>query len=260
MRKKQLLSVLAEAWEMMLDYPLPRFLQSGTSGRPSATAVLLAIPFVGLFCGALPVIAAKITGTFLPPFGNAVLFAALMTVLMLTMDSGRGFRLLPELVRTLLSGGKLSASLPILAPRKLTEINDLGSTLCAFLTLGSWLTGFAYLGYAGAMMWAVPVMLMGTMAQAHLLSLRNLRGGLPFLAITERDRNKLWVVAVFLMLFPAIAHPLAVLVTFGVCGGFALAARHYAEELYGGITAEMITLAGFAAELAALLCGVLLIR
>ena len=63
-----------------------------------------------------------------------------------------------------------------------------------------------------------------------------------------------------LVLFPAIAQPLAVLVTFGVCAAFALAARHYAEELYGGITAEMITLAGAVTELAALLCGVLLIR
>ena len=80
------------------------------------------------------------------------------------------------------------------------------------------------------------------------------------MAVAASERNKLWVPVVFLMLFPAVAHPLAVLVTFGVCGGFALAARHYAEELYGGITAEMITLAGMVAELAALLCGVLLIR
>lgn len=259
MKKNQLLAVLAEAWEMMLDLTPPRFLRTGT-GKPSAVAILLAIPFIGLLCGAVPVIAVKITGSVLPAFGNAILFAAVMTVLMFVKDSGRGFRLLLELCRVLSGGGKLAPSLPLLTPRRVAEISDLGSTLCAFLTIGFWMTGFTYLGYIGVMLWAVPVMLMGMTVQAHLLSLRNLRGGTPFLAIAEHDRNKLWVLAVFLMLFPAIAYPLAVLVTFGVCAAFALAARHFAEELYGGITAEMITLAGLVSELAALLCGVLLIR
>lgn len=261
MKKTQLLAALDAAWEMMLDFPLPRFLRAGTdAARPGAVAVLLAIPFIGLLCGAVPALIFLFTGTFLPAFGNALLFAAAMTALMLAKDSGRGFRLLLELCRSLLAGERFAETLPVLRPRALSAITDLGSTLCAFLVCGFLLTGFTRLGGIGAMGWAVPVMLMGTAVQGHLLSLRNLQGGLPFLTVSEKDRTKLLVLTVFLMLFPAIEHPLAVLVTVGVCGVLALAARHFAEELYGGITAEMITLAGAAAELAALLCGVLLIR
>ena len=261
MRKNQLLAALGGAWELMLDFPMPGFLRSAAhAARPAAGAILLAIPLIGLVCGALPVIVLKLTGTILPPFGNAILFAAVMTTLLLAQDSGRGFRLLLEICRALTSGQRLLETLPVIRPRALTEISDLGSTLGAFLTIGFLLTGFSYLGCCGAMVWAVPVMLTGFATQAHLLALRNLKGGIPFLAIPERERNKLWVLTVFFMLFPALTYPLAVLVTVGVCGALALAARHFAETLYGGVTAEMITLAGFTAELAALLCGVLLIR
>lgn len=260
MKKDQLFAAPAEAWEMMFDFPPPRFLRPGAAVRPASAAVLVAVPFWGFVSGALPALVFAATGTFLPRFGNAVLFAAAMTVLLTAKDSGRGFRLLPELCRAMFSGAEPEAVLPRLAPRRMAEISDLGSTLCAFLTLGFWLSAFTYLGSVGATLWAVPVMLADMTTQAHLLSLRDLRSGAPFLQVSREERNRLWIPAVFLMLFPALAYPLAVLVTCGVCGAFALAARQFAEERCGGATAEMITLAGVVAELAALLCGVLLIR
>ena len=262
MRKNQLLAALYSAWELLLDIPVPkRLLTTSASIRPPAVAILLALPFIGLLCGALIVLALKITALFLANFGNAVLYAIVLLIFILAKDSGRGFRLVMELCHDLAAGNrKIAEILPLLRLRKLSEIHDLASNLCAFAVCGFLLSAFTYLAYNGATLWAVPVLMMGTAVQGHLLSLRNVRGGLPFLAIAESERNKLWVLTGFLMLFPAIEFPLAVLVSFGLCFVLAAAARKFFEELYGGATSEMITLVGIAAELLTLFCGILLIN
>ena len=262
MRKNQLLAALYNAWELLLDIPIPkRLLTTSASIRPPAAAILLALPFIGLLCGAIIVLMLKITAVFLANFGNAVLYALVLTIFILAKDSGRGFRLVMELCHDIAGGErKIAEILPLLRLRKFPEINDLASNLCAFTVCGFLLASFTVLAYKGANLWAVPVLMMGTAVQGHLLSLRNVRGGLPFLAIAENDRNKLWVLTGFLMLFPAIEFPLAALVSFGLCFVLAAAARKFFEELYGGATSEMITLVGIAAELLTLFCGILLIQ
>ena len=262
MRKNQLLAALYSAWEMLLDIPIPRkMLTTSATIRPPAVAILLALPFIGLLCGAIIILALKFTSIFLANFGNAVLYALVLTIFILAKDSGRGFRLVMELCHDLAAGNrKIVEVLPLLHIRKFPEINDLASNLCAFAICGFLLAAFTYLNFKGASLWAVPVLMMGAAVQGHLLSLRNIRGGLPFLAIPENDRNKLWVLTGFLMLFPAIEFPLAVLVSFGLCFVLAAGARKFFEELYGGATSEMITLAGITAELLTLFCGLLLIH
>lgn len=262
MRKNQLLTALYEAWEMLLDIPIPKGLRSNVSAvKPPTGAVFLALPLVGLLCGAALVLALKITALFLAHFGNAILYALVLTVFILGKDSARGFRLIMELCHDLSAGGrKIPELLPLLRTRKLSEIHDLASNLCAFAVCGFLLAALTYLACQRAMLWAVPVLLMGCAVQGNLLSLRNLRGGLPFLAVAENDRNKLWVLTGFLMLFPAIEFPLAVLVTFGICFVLAAGARKFFEEWYGGTTSEMITLTGIFAELLTLFCGILLIN
>ncbi len=262
MRKNQLLAALYNAWDLLLDIPVPkRMLTTSASIRPPAVAILLALPFIGLLCGAVIILLTKITGLFLANFGNAVLYALILTIFILGKDSGRGYRLIMETCHDLAGGNrKVAEILPLLRIRKFSEIHDLASNLCAFAVCGFLLAAFTYLAYKGAALWAVPVLMMGTAVQGHLLSLRNVRGGLPFLAVAENDRNKLWVLTGFLMLFPAIEFPLAVLVSFGLCFVLATAARKFFEELYGGATSEMITLVGIVAELLTLFCAILLIR
>jgi len=101
---------------------------------------------------------------------------------------------------------------------------------------------------------------MGSTVQGSLFSLPDRSSGVPFLAVQEKDRNKLWILAGFLMLFPAIAQPLAALAAFGLAYVLAMAVRHLCENLYGGATAEIITLTGFTAEIITLLSGLILTR
>ena len=257
MKKNQLFSALREAWSMMFDLPFPASPRSQAETAVSPLALSLAVPAAGMLLGIVPVIVFKISGLFLPQFGNTVLFALAMTMLVLFADSGRGFRLWLESVRLKCAGKPLSEFLPLFKVRSVPEMQDMVSSVTGAVTLGFLLFGFGCLANCGMLFWAAPVLLAGTTVQGALLALPDLRTGTPFLRLQEQDRNKIWGIALFLVLFPAVFQPLAALISAGFCVAEVWLIGMCSEKEWGGVTEEIITLSGFLAGLATLFAGVI---
>ena len=245
------------AWDLLLDIPIPTAWKRYETDRPDPQLTLLAIPVIGALSAVVILVLGVAYGGIFTRNGAALLFALSATLFLDARDSGRGLGLLLTLLT--LAGRKvpLLPALPQLRPSGLSGISG-AVPMAAMVLLEMFKLGAFFLLYRhGAGCWLAGVLILSFTIQGFLMGLPDLDTGHPFLEISGVEQSRIWLSGTFLMLFVALKLPLAAIVGTGCAVVFAWTVRNAAEKIYGGISAEMITLAGAAAEVGLLLIGFL---
>ena len=249
------------AWEMLIDAPPPEMLRNVVAER-SKRAVpvpfrLAGFPLLGVVFGLLLALAGSFLIRVFHPAGGALAFAVVALLLLEWKDGGRSLGLSASALTQRWRGVPWDETLERMNP----DLNALTSPLSAAILTLLEIVKAAMLflicfGHANS--WLVIVLAGGFAVQGALAGLPELGSGHPLLEIPERCRRRAlgWTVGgicvVWMFFFPFGAL-IAGLAIWGMIVGFS----RYFDRNFGGISAEMITLAGSAAEFLLLLIGVL---
>lgn len=249
-----------EAWNLLLDIPLPEsWRKKYARTAPDPQLTLFAIPVVGLAAALILLIPGVFFRQIFPQNGAALLFALVATILLDAKDSGRGVSLLLAIVSMIAGKIPILPSLPQLRPPRLSALAGVIPT-AGLVLLEMFKLGMCFLIFRnGAESYFVVVLVMSFTVQGVLMTLNDLDTHEQFLKIVPPLHNQVWFAAIFIALFVSIGFPLPVLVAVGATLLFALVVRNLADKLYGGVTADIITLAGAAIELTLLFAGGLLL-
>lgn len=262
MKKNNLFSSLFSAWDMLLDIPIPRAMaqsagyQSGAPAMPQWT--LLAMPVLGLLAALLLELCGAAYGAIFGPPGAALLFALTATVFLEYKDSGRGTVLLVTAISAKSQKVPLTGFLPQLKAPQLADLTGAVPVLALVLIELFKLGSLFALYHGNAMIFLSAMLPLSFAVQGFLGTMPDLATGRQFLSIRGGAEGQIFIVAVFIALFVAIRFPAAVLAGAGAVLLLSFGVRSFSDKLYGGISAEMITLAGAVAELLLLAAGVLL--
>ena len=248
------------AWEMLIDAPPPEVLRGvaeRSKGGVSAAFRLAGFPLLGLMFGVLLGLAGSFLVRVFHPAGGALAFAVVALLLLEWKDGGRSLGLTTSVLTLRRRGLAWDEALERMNP----DLNALTSPLsAAVLTLleivKAAMLFLVCFGHANA--WLVIVLAGGFAVQGALAGLPEEGSGRPFLEISEGSRNRVlgWVVGVICvvwMCFFPFGALMAGLAIWGMIVGFS----RYFDRNFGGVSAEMITLAGSAAEFLLLLIGIL---
>ena len=248
---------LAAAWELMFDWKLPGFLAARRQGAGGDWTMLLAV-LLGTAAGLLLFAVGLVARMIFAPLGAALIFALIALFFLEAKDSGRGSGMLLQLVPLALKRQPVLAALPYLEPLSLAALREGAGRLEALLLLGFKFVALVYLGYKGAWMWMVAVCSLAFAVQIYLATLPELHSGRP-LVHPSFPPEAVWIVGIFPVLFVAIRYPSAALLGIAAAGVLAVLARRAYVEVCGGVTGEMVSLAGSLAEVLLLLAGILMI-
>lgn len=262
MKKNNFLSSLLSAWDLLLDIPIPRGLAQGAGYQSGAPVMpqwtLLAMPVLGLLAALLLELGGAAYGAIFGSPGAALLFALTTTVFLEWKDSGRGTVLLVTAISAKSQKVPLTGLLPQLRAPQLADLTGavpvLALVLIELFKLGSLFA--LYHGHATIFLSAM--LPLAFAVQGFLGTMPDLATGRPFLSIRAGAESQIFIVAIFIALFVAIRFPAAVLAGAGAILLLSYGMRSLSDKLYGGISAEMITLTGAVAELLLLAAGVLL--
>ncbi len=253
-------SCFGEAWELVMDWKRPSFLKKEEDlTPPNPYFVMLAIPVTGALAALALLLLWKICLWFLPGTGAAILFAVAAAIFIDCKDSGRGQSLIITLITAAMRNVNITQILPVM---KSSSLNSLaGAVPAAVLVLLELfkLWGFYMLARMHATVWIFAVLVLGFAMQGTLMCMVNLNDGKPFLAVPHARQLHIWFVPLFVMLFLAIGLPAAALVAAAAVFVTVFLCRNWFEKIFGGVTSEMITLAGAVTEIMVLLLGMLFI-
>ncbi len=257
MKQPALIGNLLAAWDLLLDIPIPDSWRRYETNRPDPQLTMLAIPVIGALSAVVILILGAAYAGIFTRNGAALLFALTATLFLDARDSGRGIGLLLTLLA--LAGRKvpLLPVLPQLRPSGPGTVSG-AVPMAAMVLLEMFKLGAFFLLYRhGAGCWLAGVLILSFSIQGFLMGLPDLDTGHPFLEVSGAEQSRIWLVGIFFMLFVALRLPLAAIAGTGCAIVFAWTVRNAAEKIYGGISAEMITLAGAVAELGLVLIGFL---
>ncbi len=257
--KTLLTSSFAEAWQLIWDFPMPGILRNA-AGKEKANPyfTMLAVPVTGLAAALLLLIFFKFCTWIFSGIAPAMLFAVAATLFLDCKDSGRGLSLTVTAASLLTGGTDITPALPKLRPADLNEFK--GAVPAAVMVLLELfkLWGFFILARYGAAVWIIAVLVLSFTVQGVMMTLRDLNGTEPFLAVMPPRHLHIWIAATVLILFLGLSLPKAALAGLVCSFIFAVICRNWFERIFGGATAEMVTLAGSVSELMVLLLGLLL--
>ncbi len=257
MKKANFLTSFSSAWEMLLDIPLPGAL-AGKQGDTDPQWTLLAMPVLGLAAALVLQLCGAAFGAIFGPPGAALLFALTVTVFLEWKDSGRGTMLLVTAISAKSRRVPLTGVLPQLRAPHLADLSGAVPVL-ALVVIELFKLGTLFALYrGGATIYLSALLPLAFATQGFLTSMPDLATGRPFLSIRAGVQSQVFIVAIFIALFVAIRFPAAVLAGAGAVLLLGYGMRNLSERLYGGVSAEMITLTGALAELLLLLAGLLL--
>lgn len=252
---------LVTAWEMLLDFPLPRSLKMKAGeihydDELFAPLTQLFFPVAGLICGFMVLIAGGILSMLLPKVAGALIFSILLLILTEAKDSGRS-------LGAFVSFFSRKAEKEANARALLTLDTDIKSAygpignLILILTVLFKIFCFYVMFYYGYYYWMTAVFILEFTVQGHMAAAPSLISGEPLLDVKNDSRFYIWAIAGFFTLFIAFEAATLCLVAFGVAFVFAHVFRQYCEKRLSGVDVNIISLAGYWSELFALLLGTL---
>ncbi|MEA4862026.1 MAG: hypothetical protein AB7F40_01600 [Victivallaceae bacterium] len=251
----KLLIAFNTAWDMLYAWPLPARLRAlrRLDGNDDYAA-LLAFPAAGLTYGVLIFILAKILVLVFGVWAGSLVFSVVATVLTLLKDRGRGFTVLMSAVSGWVKWGSLSDALRRLDPRDWR--NDYPAFLPLFIVIcfAIFLGGFALIAGRHPE-WLIAVGVIP--AAAAGLAAAYPAAGRNGIVVSEKQRWHVWLPAVFVMLF-YLGRPAAPVLSLAAAVGVTWYLKCFSEGS-GGANPAFRSLAPAAAELAAIMAGVLTI-
>ncbi len=251
----KLLIAFNTAWDMLYAWPLPARLRAlRRLDAKDDYAALLAFPAAGTAFGILIFLLAKILVLVFGVWAGSLIFAVAATVLTLLKDRGRGFTVLMSAVSGWVRWGSLSESLRRLDPRDWR--NDYPAFLPLFIVI--WFAvsfgGFALMAGRHPE-WLIAVGTIPAAAAGQVSAYPAV--GRNGIVVGEKQRWHVWLPAAVVMLF-YLGRPAAPVLSLAAAAGMAWYLICF-SEVSGGANPAFRSLAPAAAELAAILAGILTI-
>jgi cobalamin synthase len=256
---KVLTASFSTAWEMLVDFPIPRSIKSaGKDFEENAFSPLIQMcfPVVGVVLGMILFIFGGILSMLSMKISGAVIFSITLTFLTEFKDSFRSLGAMVSLFDQLLTKKPLEYAMINMDNDVRNAAGPL-SSLALVLAVLLKLFAFGVMFYYGFYYWIILVLVLSFTIQGHLAAAPLLNTGLPLVEITHETRLYIWGVAGFFVLFILFKAPYPSLIAFAVAFVFANLVRRFCEIKFNGVTIDIISLASYIFELFALLLGVL---
>ncbi len=244
------------AWGMVIDFPLPGALRKYTVRAVPGNWVLAGFPLVGAAAGAVIALAAWLFSGVLNPVAGSLFFALAGLLFLDLKDFGRGIGLLTSFFELKARGIPVVEALPELDP----DVSRIGQPSAVVLLAVLEILKLALLfllSFYGAKLWLAAVLAGSFSLQGLLAALPVRLSGRPLLVLPGKNGRReflataLALAVVWFVFFP-LATLAAVLILYWLSGALGRAF----DRIYGGVTADFITLSGVLAELLLLLIGI----
>ena len=251
---------LAEAWNMLIEFPLPFIRRDEVSENVhdeiSSLSIQCMFPVVGVICAVVAALVGAFLETFISPVPASAVFAAILTYFCIYKDDARGLAGIMSLAELKQKNVPFDKSLTIL-PNSISEMNSPISTLVLVLTILFKLFAFYLMAYYGYIYWLTAIFVLEFAIEGDLAAEPSIEQKSPILNILKSKRIYIWYISGFVVLFVLFQAPAATLLLFGLAFGFAYAVKAYCDHKFGGLDAKMIGLSAYIFELAALLLGLI---
>lgn len=255
---KTIIMSFTNAWEMLLEWPLPKRLTDFTEAvadREDSEPLLtqLWFPIIAVIGGLIVIILAALLSN-LAPVPAGLIFAFVMTLLSELRDKGHATGTLASFSILKAEGHSLPETLFNL-DADLRTVNGAIGAMVLTLTVILKFSCFFLMSFYGFAFWIIPTLVLGYAMQAELATLPALRSGDPFIKIDDTQRFYVWGIAAFFILFILIKAPILALIALGAVFVAAMLMKRFEDDQLGGITGNAITLIGYLTELAVLTLG-----
>lgn len=255
------ISSFVEAWEMLLDIPLPPNLsKQADEDSPDPAKVLCCFPVVGLFAGIAFFLAAWLFRMLAGRPAAAVLGALLVAIVYEFATKGRMISSVASLIENLFAEENRSDAFLNIDDSVRKSHDTFGSVgMLAFFALR--VLTMVFIIFTGHISWLIITMAAGFTVQAHLARLPDLESGEPFIEVASgRGSHLPWVAfAAIAVVFGITVLPAAV-ITVMIVALVAFLASKYIPDTVGGVNGPMIGLSGYCTETLVLFLGIVLCR
>ncbi len=260
---KQIIRSCANAWEMLLELPLPEKVTSWLADEENETSdnengemiTQLCFPVVAMLLSLFCIIIAALLSN-LHRVSAALIFAFVLTLLSELRDKGRGSGTLSSLVILKVNGHTLPQAMFNLTSDLRTIEGAVGAATLTMMIILRFLA-FFLCSFYNFSFWLIPVLVLNYTIQADLATFPNINSGEPFLEVDARQHFYVWTVAAFFCCFVLFKAPILTLIALGGSFLFAIAVKRFVEQSLGGVTGNVITLAGYITEITVLTLGVI---
>ncbi len=251
---------LFNAWDMLIEFPLP-FKHDDSDIEETESTVILSqgfFPLVGLICALVALLLGAILDNLLYPIPSAAIFAAILTFFCVFKDSGRGLAGLMSLASLKQNEVSLEERLYNL-PDSITDVETPTATLTMILVVLFKLFAFSLMAFYGYTYWLTAIFVLEFTIEGDLATLPSLQQGQPLLKIKKSKQRYIWFIAGFLVLFVLFKAPVSSLLLFGTAFALSYGVKFYCSERLNGIDSKIIGLTAYVFELFALFLGVVLL-
>jgi cobalamin synthase len=257
---KGITSSFANAWDMLIDFPLPKSLKAKLQSEDEediyAPITQMLFPVIGVISGLIICLLAMFLSWIPIKISGAIIFAITLALLSEFASSGRSLGCFISFFEQLSTRKSPSEALLDLSPNVKSAQGPI-STLSLVLTILFKILAFFMMFYYNYCFWIVAVYVLTFTVQGHLAAAPSLISGEPLLEIPSQNRLFIWAIAAFFVLFVLFNAPYASLIAFALAFVFASLFRRYCEQQLGGVDVNIISFAGYTFELAGLALGLL---
>ena len=245
------------AWGMLIDFPLPEYFRQQLGRGVDSLSTACGFPLVGVAVGILLAVVAGFCSIVFNPVAGGVVFALLAAAFLEFKDSGRGAALIGSFFLLRQRGYTAADALPRLNS-DLAGLNNVMIGLLLGILEAVKLCFLFLLCFFQAKLWIVVVLSGAFFVQAYLAMQPVAGGAPPLLPVSPENRMRLWRILAVLYVLLMLAFPVGMIGAAAVVYFCATGLARYFERSCGGVTSDLITLAGSFAELLLLLIGILL--
>ncbi len=258
MDKKEWLRYFGNAWEMVIDMPLPKKVVHFPNEDTYDLNVLKMLPIAGLAAGLLILIIAKLLG-LIHLAAAAVIFAVVMTLLTVIKDSGRSLGCMLSFIELKTEKVSTVAALYNMNSNLKTSQSAVGILTMIMVMVFYMLTYYLMMMYNFSY-WMILVLVLNFTIQGTLATLPNVSDKVPLIEAPRHSMIQVWYIAGFISLFILFASPFATfyatVITFAVAYFGAQLLHQFCRQKVGGINTNIISFSGFIFEIVAFLIGI----
>lgn len=248
---------MVAAWEMLIDFPVPKELKKSFGAKIPDGVKLIGFPLVGMLCGGVLALAGQFCATVFNPIAGGVIFSLLTLVFWDLKDSGRSLGVLGSFAAlkfSKISGENVWNNLN----NNFMEIKNPASLLVVvFLEIFKFAVFFLLYRYSGKL-WLVMVLAGGFSVQGYLTGLRDIAGS-PILAFSPVEAKRMWVTLAVISLFMMLFFGFSTFFAFLLALAAGLLLSRYYEATLSGVNIDVITFAGAVTELLLLFFSLMMI-
>lgn len=228
------------AWEMLIDFPLPRLCAPGSAAGRMRLRSWSDFRWQGRPVGILLALAAVFCSVVFKPVAGSIIFAVLCTAFLDLKDSGRGLGLLTSCFLLKQHGVPMVDALPRMTGDWNAIGNPLAAVFVSLLEVAKAALLFT-LAFYGAKLWILVILAGAFTVQGMLAADPDRESGVPLLPVPHENRRAGWWAFGILYLIMLPFFPFGVIAAGAVVYFCATGFAGYFRRNYGGVTSDFIT-------------------